>query len=192
MVAVHSSTEQVEGEPASLVLMLCLICQSRRGERPAKILGLYKQRIRADSADRLHREHRCRALGQEGSYECRAVGSVRVPVPVEAAEASRRERLVHGCVEADPRVPARHSFGMLCEKLRKLGIEKVRITWSAPVVAKCRDDFYAELAHAMEPPVMPFPVALIRRIRRNRLPEDRITNGSEAKTGDRIEVIWSI
>src|SRR5215216_2881222 len=156
MVAVHSSTEQVEGEPASLVLMLCLICQSRPGERLSKILGLYKQRIRAGSANRLHSEHRCRALGQEGSYECLAVGSMRVPVPVESAEASRRERLVHGCVEADPRVPACHSFGMRGKKLRKLGIEKARITWSAPVMAECRDDFYAELAQAMEAPVVPF------------------------------------
>src|SRR3954467_11965595 len=122
MVAVHSSTEQVEGEPASLVLMLCLICQSRCGERLSKIVGLYKQRIRADSADRLHGEHRCRALGQEGSHECLAVSSVRVPVPVEAAEASRRERLVNGCVQADPRVPACYAFRVPREELRKLGI----------------------------------------------------------------------
>src|SRR5215212_10093067 len=113
---------------------------------------------------------------------------MRVPVPVAAAEASRRERLVHGCVEADPRVPARHSFGMLCEKLRKLGIEKVRIPWSAPVMAECRDDSYAELAQAMEALVVPFPVALIGRVRRNRLPEDRITNASETKTGYGIKV----
>src|SRR3954467_12088541 len=192
MVAVHSSTEQVEGEPASLVLMLCLICQSRCGERLSKILGLYQQRIRADSADRLHGEHRCRALGQEGSYECRAVGSVRVPVPVEAAEPSRRERFVHGRVEADPGVPACYSFGVVGEKLRKLRIEKVRITWSAPVRAGRRDDLYAELAQATEALVMPFPVALVRRVRRNRLPEDRITNGSEAKAGYGIEVIGSI
>jgi len=78
------------------------------------------------------------------------------------------------------------------KKLRKLGIEKARIPWPAPVMAERRDDSYAELAQALEALVVPFPVALIGRVRRNRLPEDRITNGSEAKTGDRIEVLWSI
>ena len=113
--------------------------------RLSEILGLYQKRIRADSADRLHGEHRCRALGKEGSYECRAIGSVRVPVPVESAEASRRERLVHGCVQADPRVPACYGFRVPGEQLRKFGIEKVRITWSAAMMAERRDDFYAEL-----------------------------------------------
>ena len=117
---------------------------------------------------------------------------MRVPVPVETAEASRRERLVHGRVEADPGVPACYSFGVVGEKLRKLGIEKARITWTAAVVAERRDDLYAEVAQATEALVMPFPVALLRRVRRNRLPEDRITNGSEAKAGNRIEVFYSI
>src|SRR5215207_9782424 len=192
MMPVHSSTEQVEGEPASLVLMLCLICQSRCGKRLSKILGLYKQGIRADSADRLHGEHRCRALGQEGSYECLAVRSVRVPVPVEAAEASRRERLVYGCVQADPRVPACYAFGVLGQEPRKLGIEKARIPWPASVMAERRDDSYAEVAQALEALVMPFPVGLVGRVRRNRLPEDRITNASETKTGYGIKVIGSI
>src|SRR5215208_3028021 len=79
--------EEVEGQPAPLVLVPCLILKERCRERLPKILRLNELSIRTHLPDRPHRENRRLALVHERPQERVVARPVRIPMTVEATEA---------------------------------------------------------------------------------------------------------
>ena len=63
MVGADAAAEQVEGEPAALVVVLGLVGEERRGEGLAEIVGLDELRVGPHRSDRAHGEHRRRGIG---------------------------------------------------------------------------------------------------------------------------------
>ena len=54
---IHPACEQVEAEPAALVLEPGLVGEPRRAAHVAEVFRLHQEGVRVDGADRPHREH---------------------------------------------------------------------------------------------------------------------------------------
>src|SRR5438874_11409620 len=105
--AVDPSAQQVEAEPAPLILVFRLRAQQRSAKSFADILGLYKASLRCNPANCPHRQGGAIACVHECSQERGGVFAVWVPMAVETAETRRRQRLVDRSEHIDRRIPPR-------------------------------------------------------------------------------------
>ena len=83
--AVDPPAQQIETEPAAVVLLFRLRPQQRSAICFADILGLYEASPRCDPADCTHRQGGAVAFVDERPQERAGVFSVRVPISVKAA-----------------------------------------------------------------------------------------------------------
>jgi hypothetical protein len=112
VLAVDASAQEVEGEPAALVVVLGLIGELRRREGLAEVVGLDELGVGPDLADGAHGEHGRLAFVGEGAKEALVVLRVRIPVAVQRAEARRRQGLVDGRVHLEVGVALRRHGGV--------------------------------------------------------------------------------
>jgi hypothetical protein len=74
------------------------------------------------------------------------------------------------------------------QKASKIGIEEIRVSWSATVMNQASDGFDVQFPHSGKSGISPAPVAKVRMIGRDRLPHDRVANRAYAEPCDRVEV----
>jgi hypothetical protein len=60
------------------------------------------------------------------------------------------------------------------------------------VVAKPRDSLDIEVLQSLQPVIVPGKIRAVRALGRNRLPEHRMAQGTNAKLGDAIKIIDTI
>jgi hypothetical protein len=82
VIGVDAAGEEIEAQPAPLILMHRLIFKPLGGEGLAKILGLNQLGPRHDRSDGLHRLEGGRALIDDGAKEIAIVATMRIPVTV--------------------------------------------------------------------------------------------------------------
>jgi hypothetical protein len=99
---IDAAAEQIEAEPAALVLEFRLVAQRRGRITFAQILGLDELRSRHDAADGAHRLERRLALVDQRPEERCVILPVRIPVTVERREAGGGERFVDRRPLLDP------------------------------------------------------------------------------------------
>jgi hypothetical protein len=100
----HHAAEQVPPHPAARVLEVRLASQRSGGVAVAEVVRLDQARVGPHLADLPHRKARRVDLVEQRVPEERLVRRVRVPVPVQRAEARGGQRLVDRCPVADPLV----------------------------------------------------------------------------------------
>ena len=151
--------EKVEREPPPLVFEARLVREALGGKGFAGVVGLHEPRSRVHGADLAHGAHGSFALVQERADERRVVFGVRIPVAVQRREPRGGERLVHGSVVLDPRVPFRDGTRVRGELLGKAGVEQARVARAAAVVQQRDDRPDAQLAQTRERRVREAPVS---------------------------------
>ena len=191
MLLSDAPAEEIERQPAPLVLELGLVPQRRSAKGLAEIVRLDEHGVRADASDRPHREHDPATLIQERAQETRVVGGMRVPVSVERAEARRRQRLVHRRVAVDPGVPLGDGSRVRREPLGEARIEQARRSRAAAVVDEPDDRPDAELAKPPEALVGEPPPRLRQSARSHRFPQDGVAEGGDPEGRKPFEVFGS-
>jgi hypothetical protein len=151
MLRSDASAEQIEAEPAPLILMRRLVTERRGREGLAEILGLEELRVRNGRADRAHRLERALALVHQRPEERRIVALVRIPVAVKGREARGRERLVDRRPHLDPGIAVGDAGGVIGELLREIGIEQAGVARAGAMVEQPADDFDAALPQHRQP-----------------------------------------
>src|SRR5215207_6251707 len=188
MMAVDPSAQEIEAEPAALVFQIGLVSQKRCAERLPEILGLYELGVGRHASDRAHRQYGGRAFGDKRSQERRLALSVRIPMAVEAAEAGRRERLVHRSEHLDPRITPRDTLSVARQKAREGGIEEIRVAWPTPVMHKPGNGPDVQFVHSGETRIGPAPVADVRIVGGHGFPNGRVAQGANPERPNHIEV----
>jgi hypothetical protein len=79
----HATGEQVEAEPAPLVLELGLVAQAPRAADMADVVGLHQPRARVHRPDRPHRQPHALHLVQQRAHERPVTPPVRIPQAVQ-------------------------------------------------------------------------------------------------------------
>jgi hypothetical protein len=181
--------QQIERQPPPRALERRLGPSLRGTERGAAILGLDQTGTRCHLADGPHCHDRGAHLRQQRPDESTVVGSVRIPVSVEAAEPRRRQRLVDRREVLDPRVPARHRRGELGQAGRERVIDERGVARTAAVMDETDDRADVELAQPAEPLVAPPPVDLVDAVRAETLPQHRVSQRANAERGEQLEVL---
>src|SRR5438309_9436230 len=95
---------------------------------------------------------------------------------IQARESRRGHRLVDRVPHFDPRITARDTGGVVCQEVRKIGLEQVRVARSGAVMDEARDDLDAALAQMLEAFVVPREIELAWGFRRHRLPKNGIAH----------------
>jgi hypothetical protein len=106
---------------------------------------------------------------------------VRVPETVQSAEAGCRQGFVDGRVRIEPRISLSNEPRILCESGRERTVHDARVARSAAVMCQPGDGPDVELAQPLQPFVGPGPIDRIERVRRQTLPEDRVTDRANAQ-----------
>jgi hypothetical protein len=192
VVPVHAARQEVEAEPAALVLVGRLVGEVLRGERPAQVLGLDEAGGGVHPADGAHGAAGRVRLVHHHAQEEAVVAGVRVPVAVEAAEPGRRQRLVDRRVELQPGVALGHPRGVLGEAGGEARPGESGVAGAAAVVDQPRDRGQAEPAQAAEPLVRPAPVGAPGAVRGDPLPQHRVADGPDAQRGEVVEVARAV
>src|SRR3954470_7278953 len=117
------------------------------------------------------------------------MAAVRIPMPVEAAEARGGERLVHGRVVLEPRIALGYRARKLRQLLGKARRHEACVPRAAAMVNEPGDGVDAELAQATQALVWPAPVGARRAVGRDALPEYGIAQLAHAQLGDAFQVI---
>ena len=185
---VDTAGEQIEGQPATIIVECCLVGDLGSAVRFAQVLGLYEQGSRIDFAYRLHRRPDRQALVQNGPHEGVIVTRVRIPMTVKRGEPGRREWLVDRCVHVDPRIPPSDRAGKLAKFSAKGWIEKTCVSWTAAVVDQPDDRSYSQLSHFVESQIAGCPVCAGWRLGRDTLPQKRISQGTNTEIGEALQV----
>src|SRR6266850_5862231 len=107
---------------------------------------------------------------------------------VESAESGCREGLVNWRISVNPRITTRHRRGKGRELFRKLRINETGVARSAAVMKEPGDRANAQISQARQPKIGPLPVKLFGRLRRDRFPQNRETQGAEAERGEVSEI----
>ena len=139
VVSIEPAAQEIKAEPAPAILVPRLPRDRRRGKHPAQILGMQEARVRDVGADGAHREQDSPALIDDGAQKRPLIAAVRMPVPVEAGEASRRQRLVDRRPCGDLRVARRGTPGVGGEPGREGGREQLGSARSGTVMQKSGD-----------------------------------------------------
>ena len=108
---------------------------------------------------------------------------------VETGEARRRERLIHRRPRLDPGIAARHPLCVMCEMIRELVVEQVRVARSRPMVDESANDLDAVLAETFQALVVPAEIHLTGSFRRHGFPQDRVADGLDAELRHRVDVL---
>ena len=189
--AVDAPEEEVERQPAPLVLQLGLVGERRRAVDAPEIVGLHELRRRVHRADRLHRQLHGPALRHERAREHARVLAVRIPHAVQPREAGRGERLVHGRPVLHPRVALGDQCGVPGESAGEVGVDEARVRGAAAVVREPDDGTDAERPEARQLRVRPAPVDLttgVLAVGRVLLPEHRVAQRADAQAREAFDV----
>ena len=184
MLGLEATREQVEPQPAPLVLESSLVGEARGREGLAHVIGLHQPRARIDATHLAHRQRRPEALVVESAEELGLVSAVRVPVPVKAREPRRRQRLIDGRPVLYPRIALRDGPRVGRQLLRKARIEEAGSGWSAPVVEQRDDRAHVQLAQSPHPEVRDIPAALS-----DVLPQHRLAQCVDSQRSESFEVL---
>jgi hypothetical protein len=188
----HPAGEQVEAEPAAVVLVLGLVRQPGRGQHPAQVLRLHQPRARVHLPDRPHGEPDGVDLVDQHAQERAVVARVRVPVAVEPAEPGGGQRLVDRRVELQPGIALGHARGEGGDPRGEVRLAEVRVAGAAAVVQQPCDRGQAELAQPPEPLVGPAPVGPVQAVRGHALPEHGVADRADAQPGEVVEVARAV
>src|SRR5687767_10212382 len=115
--------------------------------------------------------------------------AVRIPMPVEAAEAGCRQRFVHRRKFDDPGIPASDRACEPRQLVGKTGIKKRGIRGSAAVIQEAGDGPHIQLAQPREPLVRPAPVEMVDALRSDAFPQHRVAQGANAERREGGEVV---
>src|SRR5829696_743100 len=189
MFLVHAPTQEIEGQPAALVLIVGLISQRRGAPDATQILGLDELSAGIDLPDLAHRQLDRPALVDERADHLPFIARVRVPMSVERREASGRQWLVDRREGIDPGVTLADRPRILRQVVRELRVEQPCPARPAAMVAESDDGPDAELAQAPQPLVGPAPVGLCWICRHHALPEHGIAKRFDTKVGEAIEIV---
>ena len=189
MGAVHPAAEQIQRQPAPLVLEIGLVAQPGTGEGPAQILGLNQPRAGDAAADRAHRAQRSPALVHHHAQERRPVPVVRVPVAVQPGEPRGRDRLVHRGPVLDPPVARGHRVGVGGELLGELRVQQVGVARPRAVVQQADDRRQPEAAQPCQSRVVPSPVPQVGMVWRHPLPQHGVAQDANPERSHPVQVV---
>ena len=189
MLLVHGPREEIQAEPAPLILEGGLCRQPVSGADGPGVFGLDQLRVGHTHANRPHGVRDAAALIQQGRDERASVAPMREPVPVQPRKPGGGERLIDRGVAAHPRIPFREGRGIGGQARRKSRIEQMGRPRAAAMVHETDDRIDAEIAEAPQRGVAPSPVGIGHAIRGDPLPQGRIAQRPDAQRGHRIEVI---
>jgi hypothetical protein len=181
--------EQVEAEPAPLVLVARLVSELLRREGLAEVFGLEELGGRVGAPDCRHRLGGAQTFVDQRARHLLEAALVRIPVAVEARETRRGERLVDRGPPFDPRIAFRHARGIVAEQLWKCRIGQAGVARARPVMNEATDDGNAKLAQPRQPNVVPREVELVGPVGRHRFPDDGIAHRLDPQSGDRVQVV---
>ena len=185
---IHLPQHQVEAEPAALVLIISLVLQPPGGKAAAEVFGLHQPGMRDLAANGLHGALDGTALQREHAQEAGLARLVRRPVAIEAGEARGGQRLVHRGPVGHPGVAPRGTAGEGGKLLGQGVIQQASIAGAAAVMDQPGNGGDAEAPEFAQPLVMPRPVAVLRLVRGDALPADRVAQPGEAKPGHGVEI----
>src|SRR5688572_86655 len=94
VLAIHASVQQIEPEEAPLVFEIRLVGQLAGAADEAEVLGVNQLRLRQLTPNLLHGARNAPNLVYQRARKSAVTALVRVPVPVQAAEARGGERFV--------------------------------------------------------------------------------------------------
>src|SRR3954454_5893660 len=115
MATINATTKQVVTQPSAFIFQIGLILEFRSTEHLSEVVSRYQPCCRIDRPNGLHRQNYRSTLIQQRSRESSVVAGMRVPVPVEAAEARSRDRLVYRRITFDKRVAFCYSARVGCQ-----------------------------------------------------------------------------
>ncbi len=185
---VHPSAQQVPGQPSPAILEPRLVLKPAAGEDPPEVFGLDQSGGWVPAPDGLHGERDAAALVQQRADETRIVAAVGIPVPVQAAEARRRQRLVDGGVLRNPRIALRERPRIARESLGKTRVEKIRAGRAAAVMEQPDNGLDPVFLEQRKSLVRRSPVEPVAAARRDILPQDGIAQRPQAERRDRGDV----
>ncbi len=185
----HAAGEQVERQPAPVILVIRLMLKGIGCERLPDVFRGQQFRVGDDLTDRFDRTLDRQALVDQRAERRVDVGEVRMPMAVQAGESSRGHRLVHGVPIVDPGIASRDLGRIVREQVGKLRIEQTGVPRARAMVHERGDHLDPALAEVFEPLVVPRKVELSRRLGRDRFPQDRIADRFDAETDHRVEVV---
>ena len=188
MTGIDLAAQQIPTEPAALVEKI----HQRRHRLGAVVLadvvGLHQLGVWIDAADRPHRQHGATALIDQRLHETAVVLRMRVPDPVQRAEAGRRQRLVDRCVLLDPWIAGRDRGRVVGQLFRKIGRQQAGVPRTAAMMEQADDRGHAEFAQRGQAQVGPAPVGVGQPVRRGALPQNRVAERAHAEGGETLEV----
>jgi hypothetical protein len=138
--AVHTSAQKVEAQPSPTILVIRLVGKVASAENFAEIFCLDELSILVDLANSPHREERRSAFCHQRSQKAPIIPSMRVPVAIQSAEASRRERFIYGGEHPHPRISASHPSCMPSEQGGEVRVEQARVARPTAMMHEARDD----------------------------------------------------
>jgi len=189
MRASDAAGEQVEREPAALVVEGRLVGECRRASREAEVVGLHELGVGDDLADRPHRQHRGLHLVQQGTHEAAVVGGVRIPQAVQRRETRRRQRLVDRRPGALFGVAFGDAARVVGKQRGKVVGQQVRVRRSAAVVQQPHDGLQAAFAHAMQRAIGPLEIEFARAACRGVFPQHRQAHAGGAQRREAVDVL---
>ena len=148
--------------------------------------------MRGDLPDGPHRQRRAITLIHQRSKEIRDVLMMRIPVPVEAAEARRGQRLIDRRKHLDARITAGNHCRVLGQQLGKFGIEQICVMRAAAMMDEPSDRRDPQTGKPREPGVVPVPIGAVRVVRSHLLPKHRVSQNAKPQFGDGIQVFRSM
>src|SRR6185437_2185526 len=136
MRVVEPAGEDVEGEPASIVVEDRLIAERGSTVGFAQVFGLHQLRVGHYGPNRSDGAANARALIHHRAHERAIVPGVWVPVTVKRGEARGGQRLVDRGEHADPGIPLRDGAGEIGQSCGETRVEKVGMAWTSSVMNK--------------------------------------------------------
>ena len=188
MIGGDPSAQQVQGEPAPLVVEVGHRRQRRRSVGATEVFGLHQPRAWVHLANGAHRQAHGSTLVDQSASERRVVAPMRVPQPVQAAEPGGGQGLVDRRVVIDPGIALRDLPRILRQARCKRRMDETGVARAAAVMGQARDDPDVEGTEAAEAVVRPRPVGRARAIGSDPLPEHGIPDGANAQAGERRKV----
>ncbi len=183
--AVDPSAEQIRSKPAAVLALGTERLHLRGGEDAAAVLGVDQLGLWLMHTNRLHGESSGLYLIQQGMEILGQAALVRVPMTVQAGEASRGVRLVHGRVAQDVRVAFGHCGGIRRELLGELRIQQIGSGRAAAVVHEAGDRFEAQSLHLSQGLIEKLP----RLCRGEVLPMQGRSQRADAERGNQLQIL---
>jgi hypothetical protein len=188
----NTPAQEVECEPAALVLELCLIGEQASAEDLSQVVRLDQFGSWVDLAYAVHRKHHGAALVEQCLGKRSNISPVGVPVPVQTTEASRGEWLVHRRIVCDPGIPPRDGASILGKQERERRIQQIGESGAAPVMNQAYNRGYSQCLQPAEPLVRPGPIGAGQAVRGGFLPEYGVAQCPDAQRGKAVQIPGTI